>query len=87
MGDDDLDLLHVGHYREMSTDLGNGFIACDRAALLETLKAVRWVDQPRGDGPRRFQNPMASRSSRTVPRPGMYSALRMSRRLMALGIP
>ena len=33
------------------------------------------------------QNPMASRSSRTVPRPGRYSALRMSRRLTALGYP
>ncbi len=33
------------------------------------------------------QNPMASRSSKTVPRPGWGSALRMSRRLMALGCP
>jgi hypothetical protein len=33
------------------------------------------------------QNPMASRSSRTVPRPGWGSALRMSRRLTALGCP
>jgi 2-polyprenyl-6-methoxyphenol hydroxylase-like FAD-dependent oxidoreductase len=35
----------------------------------------------------RFQNPMASRSSRTVPRPGSGSALRMSTRLTALGLP
>src|SRR6266568_4240232 len=35
----------------------------------------------------RSQNPMASRSSRTVPRSGWGSALRMSRRLMALGCP
>jgi DNA-3-methyladenine glycosylase II len=34
-----------------------------------------------------FQNPMASRSSRTVPRPGRNSALRMRRRLTALGCP
>jgi len=39
MGDDDLDLRHVGHYRGMTTDLANGFIArgipatgCDRPA-------------------------------------------------------
>jgi hypothetical protein len=33
------------------------------------------------------QNPMASRSSKTVPRPEWGSALRMRRRLMALGCP
>ncbi len=33
------------------------------------------------------QKPMASRSSRTVPRPGCSSAFRTSRRLMALGEP
>ena len=27
MGDDDLDLLHVGHCRGMTTDVANGFIA------------------------------------------------------------
>jgi hypothetical protein len=31
MGDDDLDLLHAGHYRGMTTGPGNGFIACGRA--------------------------------------------------------
>jgi hypothetical protein len=31
MGDDDLDLSHVGHYRGMTTDVA-GFIACDCAA-------------------------------------------------------
>jgi len=36
---------------------------------------------------RRHQNPMASRRSRTVPRPGWGSALRMRRRLTALGCP
>jgi hypothetical protein len=33
------------------------------------------------------QNPMASRSSRTVPRPGSGSALRIRTRLRALGRP
>lgn len=37
--------------------------------------------------PARDQNPMASRSSSTVPRPGSVSALRMRRRLMALVRP
>ena len=32
MGDDDLDLLHVGHHRGMTTDIATGFIACDCAA-------------------------------------------------------
>jgi hypothetical protein len=32
MGDDDLDLCHVGHYREMITNVANGLIACDCAA-------------------------------------------------------
>ncbi len=36
---------------------------------------------------RQGQNPMTSRNSRTVPRPGWGSALRMSRRLTALGCP
>jgi hypothetical protein len=31
MGDDDLDLLHVGHYRGMTTDV-TGLVACDCAA-------------------------------------------------------
>jgi hypothetical protein len=31
MGDDDLDVLHVGHYRGMTTDV-TGSIACDCAA-------------------------------------------------------
>jgi hypothetical protein len=31
LGDDDLDLFHVGHYRGMITDVA-GFIACDGAA-------------------------------------------------------
>jgi hypothetical protein len=31
MGDDDPDLLHAGHYRGMTTDAANGFIACGRA--------------------------------------------------------
>jgi hypothetical protein len=30
MGDDDLGLLHAGHYRGMTTDVA-GFIACDCA--------------------------------------------------------
>jgi hypothetical protein len=32
MGDDDLDLLHVGHYRGMTTDVATGFIASACAA-------------------------------------------------------
>jgi hypothetical protein len=43
-------------------------------------------DRPR-DAVDRFQNPMASRSSSTVPRPGSGSALRMRTRLRALGLP
>jgi hypothetical protein len=32
MSDDDLDLIHAGHYRGMTTDVANGFIACHCAA-------------------------------------------------------
>jgi len=29
MGDDDLNLVHIGHHRRMTTDVANGFTACD----------------------------------------------------------
>jgi hypothetical protein len=32
MGDDDFDLLHVGHYRGMTTGFATGLSACDCAA-------------------------------------------------------
>ncbi len=50
MGDDDLDLLHVGHYRAMTTDVATGLSRATARLTASRCPAASWTT-PTADGP------------------------------------